>query len=112
MGWAFRNADKRTELERLAADAEALFLAMPPEHQAKVHETIAAIAAAAEGLKVLPEQMGTVLFKIVMRFFQERVPVGRVPTVRAQIEALTKGAPTMLGPYRADIEAAVATEAA
>jgi hypothetical protein len=103
MAWGFR-ADKRPELERLAANAEEIFCAMPRDAQRRVHETIAAIAAAAEGLKVLPDAMGAVLFEIVICFFRQRVsPVNR-PTVKVQLKSLTKGSPTLLGPYERHAE--------
>jgi hypothetical protein len=106
MAWGRSAPSTRaTELERLAGQAEAAFLAMPPEQQAAALGALETITKAAGDLKAIPEALVDVLGKIVIKFLLELyvVPLRRPPPEKL-VRQLLNGAPTLLGPHRTRIE--------
>ncbi len=103
----------QTKLERRAAAAEALILAMPEAARQQALEQVTHIAQAIGGLQALPDELVEVLGKLVMDFLLEQklgemrdqLGGGNKPSPRALVLQIVKGAPTLLGPHRDRIEA-------
>lgn len=112
MGWWGSKVDERPELERLAAEVQEIFRAMPPEHQAEVAATIRAMVAAGAGLRVVSDELGGALGKVVMRVFADlKNPFGRKPTPAEIAGHIGKGAGGLLeqlGVTPAELEQLVA----
>lgn len=111
MAWGWRNADERPELERLASEVQAIYLAMPPDHQATVATTIRAMVAAGAGLRVVTDELGGALGRLIMRVFAElHMPLRRKPTAAELAGQIGRGASGLLerlGVTPADLEALV-----
>lgn len=104
-----KQADRRPELERLAAEVERIFLAMPVDDRALAIDTIKAMARVGADLRVIPDELGAEIGKLLWRIFTEvnlpSVPgFGRRASPRAIVDQILAGAPTLLGPHRDEIE--------
>ena len=97
MGWWGTKTDPRSEVERLFAELEEIFLAMPPADQARVAGTVLSVIQAASGFGVLPDRFLGVLGRAVIAIFSEmHMPFKRRPTPGDLVKRAAKGAPIML----------------
>ena len=108
--WGAKSTDA-PELERNAGEVQAVFLAMPPEHRLEVAATIRAMVAAGAGLRLVPDELGGALGRLLMRVIYEiKSPFGRKLTpaqMARQIAAGAGGILAELGVTPAEIETLV-----
>lgn len=99
---------KMGKLERQAARAEQLILAMTPEARAAALDQVLNIAQAIAGLKALPDELADLLGRLAVDFLVEQKLASLMKTSsRALVLQIVKGAPTLLGPHRERIEALI-----
>ena len=111
MGWGFRSAARPriSKLERLAGKAEQAFLAMPEADRVAALQAVDVIAQAVAGLRHLPDELVEHFQEVVVTFLMEaHIPPKQPP--KKLIGQVIKGAPQLLGPHQARIEAMVDAE--
>jgi hypothetical protein len=103
-----RAADRPSELQQRAAEAEALILAMPEADRAAVLAAVERMARAGADLRRLPDAVVEVLGKMIFRFILElHLPAVRKPTAEQLVRQVLAGAPVLLGAHKEAIEGAL-----
>jgi hypothetical protein len=98
-------AERPTELQQRAGEAERLILAMPERDRVSVLAAVERMATAGADLKALPDQVVEVLGRLIFKFILElHLPAMRKPSPEQLVRQVVDGAPTLLGPHRAAIE--------
>lgn len=89
-------------LERIAADAEKLVLAMPEADRERASAGLRMVITGAQLLMVLPEAMTGHLWNALVTFVLKMQLPGARP--RVLFGQLADGAPRLIGPWRAEVE--------